>query len=84
MNSEMNNLLNSIKRDMWAVIGGLNAGDSQGAKELAAGVCTKIADYQAAIRMAEEVANPNRYALAGLTAPNYAHDGEDGDEGEGV
>jgi len=83
MNRELNELLNSVKRAMWSISATADI-DPQGAKVTAAEVCTAIADYQARVKMAEESTDANRYALATLPALNYAHDGEDGDEGERV
>jgi len=83
MNRELNELLNSVKRAMWSISATADR-DPQGAKVTAAEVCTAVADYQARVKMAEESTDANRYALSMLAVPNYAHDGEEGDESERV
>lgn len=69
MNTELESLLNSIRRDMMDIIANVNANDRQGAKELAAAVCVNVADYQARVKMAQESAGVGRYDLATLPPP---------------
>jgi hypothetical protein len=75
-------LLGEIERLAHKIMGNAALGYTQPCGEAAGAILTRIADYHANVKMAEEASAPDRYALATLPRPNHAHDGQDGDEGE--
>lgn len=72
-------LLRGIRRDANSILGDALTGHIEPIGATAAGILTRIANFEAAIRMAEESTAPDRYDLSTLPPP-VAIDSEDDTE----